>query len=119
MKFMAQMNNVEKAAKILKKHGAKNIIVTQGMHGSWLFPSESDFGNIMHKIKAFKPKPLTDPTGAGDSYMAGFIAAQSLPGIADNLTKQGEFAAMTATLSIENNGPFRGSKDDVLKRLGW
>lgn len=117
LKFIGQKNNVEEAAKVLRERGANHIVVTQGMHGSWIFPGE--FRNIMHKIRPYEPKPLADPTGAGDSYLAGFIAAMMIPGIEDSPARQGLFAAMTATLSIENRGPFNGTRDDVLRRLGW
>jgi|GEM_PF-913350 len=118
LKFIGRSDSVEASAKVMMEHGAKNIIVTQGMHGSWLFLGNGP-GNTMHKIGAFQPDPLADPTGAGDSYMAGFIAAQNIPGIAESQKKQGEFAAMTATMSIENKGPFSGTKEAVLQRLGW
>jgi sugar/nucleoside kinase (ribokinase family) len=57
-----------------------------------------------------------DPTGAGDSYLAGFIKALSL---FDDPKKQGDFAAMTATISLETHGHLKGSTEEVLTRLGW
>jgi sugar/nucleoside kinase (ribokinase family) len=120
LKFIAQRNNIEEAANILRERGANHIVVTQGMHGSWIFPGE--YRHIMHKIRPYEPKPLADPTGAGDSYLAGFIVAQDLPEIPDlagSPARQGLFAAMTATMSIETKGPFNGTKNEVLDRLGW
>jgi len=118
LRFIGQSDGVEASAKMMREHGAKNIVVTQGMHGSLIFQG-SNPGSSMHKIRAFQPEPLVDPTGAGDSYMAGFIASQELQQALDNPKKQGEFAAMTATMSIENSGPFNGTREDVLQRLGW
>ena len=91
------------------EYGAKNVIVTQGSHGSQLFLRDETY-----KIVSFTPRKLVDTTGAGDSYMAGFLKAQEL---FDNPTEQGKFAAMTATMAIERKGSFNGTLEEVMKRL--
>jgi sugar/nucleoside kinase (ribokinase family) len=114
LKFISQYNNIDNGAKVLQACGAQNVAVTHGMHGSWLF-----FGEKRYDIQSFQPMPAEDPTGAGDSYMAGFIAAQDQPELDNDPLKHGAFAAMTATMSIENKGTFSGTRKEVLKRLGW
>ena len=91
------------------EYGAKNVIVTQGRQGSRLFLRDKTY-----RIRAFPPRELVDTTGAGDSYMAGFLKAQEL---FEGPPEQGEFAAMTATMAIERRGPFNGTVKEVLKRL--
>lgn len=65
-------------------------------------------------MRAFPPAKLEDPTGAGDSYMAGFVRAIELY---TDPVNRGEFAAMTATLAIEQQCPFIGSVEAVCRRL--
>ncbi len=110
IKFVSGKNSVQDAVKSLQKH-IKNIVVTKGSNGSTIFIEEQEFN-----IPAFPPKQLTDPTGSGDCYMAGFIRATEL---FDEPLKWGEFAAMVATISIEKKGPFSASLEDVYNRLGW
>ena len=97
--------------KFLLKNGAKNIIVTQGVKGSIVCIKSKNY-----KIKPFPAQRLADVTGAGDSYLAGFVRALEL---FDDPLKQGEFAAMTATMSIEDKGSFHHGIKDVYKRLSW
>jgi len=89
--------------------GAKNVIVTQGRQGSQLF-----LGDEHYQLRVFPPRELVDITGAGDSYMAGFLKAQEL---FEDPLKKGEFAAMTATMAIEKKSPFSGTMEEVRKRL--
>jgi sugar/nucleoside kinase (ribokinase family) len=85
------------------------ILVTHGSNGSNIYVR-----GVKHKIPAFKPKEVIDPTGAGDTYLAGFLTAF---GISKNVEYSGKFAAMTATMKIEGRGPFDKSANEVIKRL--
>lgn len=96
---------------LLRENGLRNAIVTRNRKGSWLFIE----GRI-HKIRAFEPRNLADPTGAGDTYTAGFIAST---GMFTEPEKQGEFAAMVATMSMESEGAFTKNRENVIERLGW
>ncbi len=109
LKFVSDKNGIQEGVRVLQEKGGKNILVTLGQKGSWLF-----LGDKEYKIKAFPPKTLADQTGAGDSYLAGFMRALDL--FKDPI-KQGDFAAMVATLSIEQKGPFQGSVEEVLQCL--
>lgn len=105
LKFVSGNKGVD----FLLKEGVRNIVVTNGMNGSRLILHGEKFN-----IPAFKPVKLVDPTGAGDSYMAGFIKSTSLY---NNPSRMGKFAAMTATINIEKKGAFQGSEKEVIKRL--
>ena len=111
LRFITNVEEISGKINFLSKKGLENIIVTLGKKGSIVYMKNKEY-----KIKSFPPKRLIDATGAGDSYMAGFIRALEL---FDDPQKQGEFAAMTATISIEEKGPFHYTLKDVYKRLGW
>jgi len=110
LKFISQKNKISRAVDYLLRHGAKNMVITRGSSGSYVIVKGKQYC-----IKVFKPRRLIDPTGAGDSYLAGFIKAQEW---FKNPQKQGEFAAMVATMAMENHGPFNGNSKKVLNRLG-
>jgi len=111
LKFISRRDEISRAARFLQEKGAGKVIVTQGEQGSRIFLEDKDY-----KITSFPAQEVVDPTGAGDSYLAGFVKALEL---FDDPSTQGEFAAMTATLSLEREGPFSGTTDSVLDRLGW
>ncbi|MCH7492857.1 carbohydrate kinase family protein [Patescibacteria group bacterium] len=111
LKYITNTEHTVDGIDFLLKNGAKNIIVTQGLKGSVVCIKSKNY-----KIKPFPAHRLADVTGAGDSYMAGFVRALEL---FDDPLKQGEFAAMIATMSIEEKGPFHHTAKDVYKRLGW
>lgn len=107
--FAAGKNNLEEAARYLQSQGLEKVIITEGSKGSHLF-----FGEKYYKIPAFKPLKLADPTGAGDTYLAAFVRALEL---FENPEEQGKFAAMVATMSLEEPGAFRKSSAEVIERL--
>ncbi|MBW7997961.1 MAG: hypothetical protein FVQ81_15605 [Candidatus Glassbacteria bacterium] len=111
LRFISGREELDEGARVLLDAGAAGLIVTRGSEGSVLYIDAKRYD-----IPAFGPQRIVDPTGAGDSYLAGFIRALDLY---DDPVRQGEFAAMTATISLENSGAFRGSADSVLQRLGW
>ena len=51
----------------------KEIIVTNGSKGSTIF-----INNEVYNIPAYPTNNLIDPTGAGDTYLAGYMTAVSL-----------------------------------------
>jgi hypothetical protein len=110
-KFVAGKETVEEAVSVLEKHVQK-IALTNGSHGSMLFVEGKKIG-----IPGFAPRALADPTGAGDTYLAAFIAGLGLFG--KNYEKTGKFAAMAATASIEEKGPLKATKERLFERLGW
>ena len=110
IKFVAQKNSIVEAIEMLKKQ-VMNIIVTKGSEGSELFVDKKHFN-----IPAFPPNNVVDPTGAGDTYLAAFITGLEF---FKDFQKIGEFASMSATMSIEQKGPLKASKKEIFQRLGW
>lgn len=72
------------------------LIVTRGAAGSDIYA-----GGEHYRIPIVKPKRLTDPTGAGDAYRAGFIAGM-LRGY--SIETIGRFAATVAVHAVEQYG---------------
>ncbi len=95
--------------------GKAVIAVTRGPKGSLI----KVHGHDIIKVPAFKPREVVDETGAGDAYMAGFLA-QYIMGGRDfpNLEKCGLVGSATASFLIEEPGPRGfGSQEQVLARI--
>jgi sugar/nucleoside kinase (ribokinase family) len=65
------------------------------------------------RIPAVPPRRRLDATGCGDTYLAAFMSRR-LRG--ERLIECANFAAVAASLNIENHGPLKGSTDDVFAR---
>ncbi len=111
LNYITNTETVFDGINLLLKNGAKNVIVTYGRKGSTVCMKNKNY-----KVESFPAQRLVDVTGAGDSYMAGFIRALQL---FDDPIKQGKFAAMTATMAIEDDGCFHHELKDIYKRLSW
>lgn len=61
--------STERAAKVLLKRGAKNVIVTLGENGALVVT-----GNQVTQVDAFKVD-VVDTTAAGDAFIGGFASA--------------------------------------------
>ena len=93
------------AARALAELGPREIIVSFGGEGSLLLAD----GKI-HAIPPYEPSQRVSVTGAGDSYLAGYVAAR-LEGTEPKAAAL--FGAALASLKIANVGAFSGSKADV------
>ena len=70
--FAVQLTGIEdewEAARALKRYGARQVIVTDGVRGSWFWDGRS----AIHQ-EAFRIKPV-DTTGAGDVYHGAYLYA--------------------------------------------
>ena len=109
LRFFSGREYLDEGAAVLLDAGVNNLIVTRGSRGSVLIT-----GGTRYDIPAYPPRRTIDPTGAGDSYLAGYLRATELYGEPE---RRGEFAAMTATISLESEGAFAGSCETVIDRL--
>lgn len=107
--FVSGCRDVAMAGRFLQSKGVENMIITDGSQGSHLF-----IGHKYYQVPAFTPRHIADTTGAGDTYMAAYLRATEL--FTDPLVC-GRFAAMAATMSLENKGAFRSSVEEVENRL--
>lgn len=102
--------SIEEGARLLRQWGAREVIITLGSKGSMVFT-----GNDVYQIPAFVPEQITDATGCGDTYMAGYLFKRSK---GFGIQQAGEFAAAMATLKLQQSGPFSGTEADVKALLG-
>ena len=91
----------------LSKFGPEEVIITRGSNPSWVYANGESF-----EVPAYSPKHTVavDPTGCGDTYMAGYLFYKQK---STKLDEVGKFAAMTTSLKLERDGPFRGNREDV------
>ena len=101
--------NLERAARKISDLGPREVIITLGSEGSLILAE-----GRLHRIPAFPPKTLVDPTGAGDTYGAGYVFHRLR---SDDIEASGRFAAAIASLKLEDYGPFAGDANDVLALL--
>ncbi len=102
---------MKKIGNFFINNGVDNMIITDGSKGSYLFVDKK-----YYEIPAYKPNKIVDPTGAGDTYLSAFIRALELY---KDSEKRGKFAAMVASMSLENRGAFQYTIKDVRNRLGF
>lgn len=91
----------EAAAKSLAAMGPKEVLITDGAHGSAIYADGRYFS-----IPAFTPFVIKDVTGCGDTYVAAYLAKRLK---SSDLKECGLFAARCATIKIER-GYFSGFK---------
>lgn len=109
MEVLTGYSSIRKAGETLYAWGVKEVLLTFGSMGSVIYD-----GKTFHQIPAYIPKETVDATGAGDTYMTGYLYQRAKGASID---EAGRFAAAMSTMKIEGSGPFKGSKADVLKLM--
>ena len=94
-----------RAAAVLASFGPAEVVITLGHRGSLIYTAQR-----LHKIPSWTPRRLVDPTGCGDTYMAGYLY-ERLRGTTPETAAR--FAAAIAALKLESPGPFTGGAADV------
>lgn len=107
MEVLTSYTDPEQAAKEIYSWGVKEVLLTFGSMGSLIYDGET-----FHRIPAYLPTEVVNATGAGDTYMTGYLY-QRAKGV--SIEEAGCFAAAMTTLKIEGMGPFSGTKADVLQ----
>jgi len=97
--------DMDRAAAVLASFGPIEVVITLGSRGSLICAQQR-----LHRIPSWTPRRLADPTGCGDTYMAGYLY-QRLKGKTPETA--GRFAAAMAALKLENPGPFKGGTGDI------
>ena len=97
--------DVKRAAAALAALGAREVIITLASRGSLVYAN-----SILYNIPAWPSTKVVDPTGCGDTYMAGYLY-ERLRGTSAEMA--GRFGAAMATLKLQARGPFKGTKADV------
>lgn len=97
------------AARQLAAWGVKEVLLTMGDKGSIIY-SEGE----AVQIPAYKPEPLVDATGCGDTYTTAYLLRRAQGA---SLYDAGCFAAATATLKLQHSGPFQSTPAAVLSLI--
>lgn len=95
-------------AEELCDYGPQEIIITRASRPSLIYAQ-----GHAHWIPAFAPRrnmAAIDPTGCGDTYMAGYLFYRNKTTRLDDV---GRFAALTATLKLERGGVLKANENDV------
>ena len=109
MEVLTGYTDAVNAGKVIYDWGVKEVLLTFGSMGSIIYD-----GSTFHKIPAYIPKEVVNATGAGDTYMTGYLYKLAKGA---SIEEAGCFAAAMTTLKIEGIGPFNGTKEDVLRCL--
>jgi len=110
LRVLTGAEDIQEGVKLVTEWGVREAVITDGSLGSAIYAE-----GIFYKIPAYPPDHTVDATGCGDTYMAGYLY-QRAKGVA--IQQAGEFAAAMASLKMESPGPFTGTEQEVLDRLG-
>ena len=91
----------------LSNCGPEEVVITCGGNPSLVYSKGKSYW-----VPTYPPRNTVavDPTGCGDTYMAGYLFYREKSTTFDEV---GKFAAMTASLKLERGSPFRGDEEDV------
>ena len=108
-RILTGKENIEEAAKTLSALGPQEVIITSGSNGSLIYCKEK-----FYHIPSYLQERIIDPTGSGDTYMAGYLYKRLRSiGPALDFNNIGKFSAVTASLKLRRHGPFKGSREQV------
>ncbi|TNE73378.1 sugar kinase [bacterium] len=97
-------HHLVRAADKIKTMGPKILIIKKGEHGALLFTETGLFS-----VPAFPVEDIFDPTGAGDTFLGGFVGwLDRSQDISDaNLRRAVVFGSVMASYCVEKFGPER------------
>jgi sugar/nucleoside kinase (ribokinase family) len=109
--------SLRKAANVIRQMGPKTLIIKKGEHGALLF-----FGEELFYCPALPLEEVFDPTGAGDTFVGGFIGylAQADDLSFDNFKRAVVHGSAMASFCVEKFGTERlleVSTDDLAARV--
>ena len=97
----------ERAAALLRRMRVREVMVTH--HTEVLVAAEGRFFRA-----PFTPKNLSGRTGRGDTCFSAYLARRLKHGIQEAV----DYAAALTSIKMETPGPFQGTREDVLARMG-
>lgn len=110
LNYITNSTNHNKSIDQLMRCGIKEIIVTNGSHGSVIYSkSEGKFN-----IPSFKPNRFKDTTGCGDTFTAIYAYSR----LKDySIFEAGLLASAGASLKIEHVGPLSTSIEHIKEKI--
>lgn len=109
MEVITGLHEPREVAKVIAGWGVREVVITLGSYGSLIYA-----GGQYYDIPAYKPTAITDATGCGDTYSAGYLYCRANGA---GYEESGKFAAAMCTLKLEHSGPFDKSIDDIHKLM--
>lgn len=104
-------HDLQRVGEKLRDFGPPEVIITAGNSGSLIFAN-----NATYPIPAFPVSSPVDPTGCGDTYVAGYIAHRLR---SDDLENAGKFAARLASAKLQISGPLTSPQVPVQLMHYW
>jgi len=105
-KVLTGCDDLEEAATIVESWGCPEIMIT---HSQGVLVRADQ----QYYYEKFSNKSVIGRTGRGDTVFAAYLAQRLEYGVAESL----KFAAALVSLKMENYGPFKGTVQDVKKRI--
>ena len=99
VKMYASNNNLFDSARHILALGPKALIIKRGEHGAMLITRGEDRGHSVFMVPAYPSESVVDPTGAGDTFAAGFMGY---------VAKTGELSSQTLRQAVVH-GAIAGS----------
>ncbi len=103
------LSDVDSAIEDVHNHGVNIVIVTLGAEGAVV-----SIEHTIHRVPAYKPEKLVDPTGAGDAFIGAFLAEYAR---GEDCAWCSHVGSAAASLVVEGIGPTSfGDKDEIYRR---
>jgi sugar/nucleoside kinase (ribokinase family) len=101
-KELSGCSNLIKAAQVIRAMGVPTLVIKKGEHGAYLFNEDGIFA-----APALPLHEIVDPTGAGDSFMGGFVGylSQCDQIETNDLKKALLYGTVMASFNVEDFGP--------------
>jgi sugar/nucleoside kinase (ribokinase family) len=109
LKAATGISDADSAIKTVHDHGVKIVIVTLGAQGVAVSVEDT-----IHRVPAYKPVKVVDPTGAGDAFIGGFLAEYVY---GEDCSWCSYVGSAIASIIVEGPGPTSlGDKDEIYSR---
>ena len=108
-RLLTGCNSTRDALTELQSWGPSEILITDGSRGSNICSPEG-----IWEIPAYPPTDVVDPTGCGDTYLAGYVTAR-LKGLSPY--QSAHIGALAASHKLEYTGPLQASFDELSEEI--
>ena len=108
-RLLTGCNSTRDALTELQSWGPSEILITDGSRGSSICSPEG-----IWEIPAYHPTAVVDPTGCGDTYLAGYVTAR-LKGLSPH--QSAHIGAAAASHKLAYAGPLQASFDELSEQI--
>ena len=105
------INDIIEGAKLLQKHGARNVLVTLGARGSVLVPEDGGEAVVQDSYRLPSHLSVVDETGAGDCFRAAFAVARASE--KRSISESMEIASAAGALAVTRKGAVPSIPDRI------